>query len=70
MKNTCFAYILLMTIIVISLSSCENGCLNGNDKLRSEYRVVAEFYGVENKTEYDVKITFDTIYSMRTFWKK
>jgi hypothetical protein len=67
MKKIHLFYMLLIAIIAIGITACNNwfNCLNGNGKLRSEYRVVAEFYGVENKTPYSVKITHDTVYSVR-----
>jgi hypothetical protein len=67
MKKNHLIYVLFLAVFVISLSSCDNlfNCLDGNGHLSSEYRVVAEFYGVENNTEYSVKITYDSVYSVR-----
>jgi hypothetical protein len=67
MKNTHLVYMLFTAVMLIGLTACNDmfNCLDGNGKLRSEYRVVAEFYGVENKTSFSVKITHDSIYSVR-----
>jgi hypothetical protein len=56
-----------IALILVSLTGCVKmfNCIDGSGNLRSEYRIVAEFDGVENETEYKVKITYDSIYSLR-----
>lgn len=51
--------------MVIGLNGCDRYCMEGNGKIKSEYRVVSDFNSIENSTSFDVKITYDTITSIR-----
>jgi Putative auto-transporter adhesin, head GIN domain len=57
--------VLLLSMMVIVFTACDPYCLEGNGKIQSEYRVVSEFNAIENNTSFDVKITYDTVVSIR-----
>jgi hypothetical protein len=65
MKIKTLSKIMLLTTTIIGFVACDRYCLEGNGKIKSEYRVVSEFTGVENNTSFDVKITNDTVFSIR-----
>jgi hypothetical protein len=56
---------LIATLMVFGLNACDRYCIEGSGKIESEYRVVSDFSSVENNTSFDVKITYDTITSIR-----
>ncbi|MBN2612729.1 MAG: DUF2807 domain-containing protein [Bacteroidales bacterium] len=57
----------LSIIAVISLNSCEEwgfGCIDGNDRLTTEERVVSDFSGVEVNGSFDVYIDTSDVTSV------
>jgi hypothetical protein len=65
MKKNILIYAVLSAVLVFSMTTCEKFCTDGNGHMDTEYRVVSEFYGVKNSTEFDVNITYDSVYSVR-----
>jgi hypothetical protein len=57
--------ILLFTLLLIAMVACDQYCMEGNGTVKSENRVVSEFTAVENNTSFDVRITYDTVFSIR-----
>jgi hypothetical protein len=55
------AFLVSATILV---SSCEFYCTDGNGNIKSEQRLIAAFYSVENTTSFDVAVIADSIYSV------
>jgi hypothetical protein len=54
-------------ILILLLSSCDPlyNCLDGNGRILSENRQVGSFSGVNNNTSFTVRVSRDSIYSVR-----
>lgn len=46
-------------ILAFGFTSCDRYCMEGNGKIESEYRVVADFNSIENNTSFDIKISYN-----------
>ena len=56
-----------VALVIFPTSSCDDlfNCIDGNGVLKIEDRLVAEFYGVENRTSFNVEIYNDSQYMVR-----
>jgi hypothetical protein len=57
--------LLVAIIMVIGLNACDRYCMEGNGKIESEHRVVTDFSSIENNTGFDIKVTYDSVTSIR-----